>query len=321
MEAMADIFVKYLYIDPSVKRMDGLMVSSSCKKMSRLEILYTCVANMVRTINQTGEVHLIKSMEQYLKEDHRNEIIYHRKNEDLTSRLQQVIDDANNLISTLDETYFDFQEYQLLRRVLVEQTQKNADGNIIAKCKKQISTASLQNPSNPDATYRKKAGKDHKGYAGNLVETFDENGAIITSYDYRTNNHSDSSFCKETIEKLGVQETNTTLIADGAFSSKENMELAAQNNIELITTALIGKTPDIVQADFSIDPQSKEVTKCPAGQKPYKTRYYEATEMYRASFSKSTCINCPLKEHCGVKFQKKSSFVMVSEKRYKEHPI
>lgn len=36
--------------------------------------------------------------------------------------------------------------------------------------------------------------------------------------------------------------------------------------------------------------------------------------MYRASFNKSTCINCPLKEHCGVKFQKKSSFVMVSEK-------
>ena len=98
MEAMADIFVKYLNIDPPVKRMDSLMVSSSCKKMSRLEILYTCVANMVRTINQTGEVHLIKSMEQYLKEDHRNEIIYHRKNEDLTSRLQQVIDDANNLI-------------------------------------------------------------------------------------------------------------------------------------------------------------------------------------------------------------------------------
>jgi len=36
MEAMADAFVKYFDINPSVKRMDSLMVSSSCKKMSRL---------------------------------------------------------------------------------------------------------------------------------------------------------------------------------------------------------------------------------------------------------------------------------------------
>jgi len=48
MEAMAQVFVEYLNINPSMKRMDSLMVSSSCKKMSRLEILYTCVANMVK---------------------------------------------------------------------------------------------------------------------------------------------------------------------------------------------------------------------------------------------------------------------------------
>ena len=314
MESLAEVFVKYLNINPSVKRMDSLMISSSCKKMSRLEILYTCVANMVKVINQTGETHLIKGIEHYLKEDYRNEIIYHRRAEELSSRLQQVIDDANYLISILEEACFDFSEYQLLRRVIAEQTQKDSNGKIIPKCKKQISSSSLQNPSDPDATYRKKAGKDHKGYVGNLVETFDENGAIITSYDYQANTHSDSSYCKETIEKLGLQETTTTLLADGAYASTENMELAAENNIELITTALTGKSPDVVQASFEIDPLSKEVTKCPAGHKPYKTRYYESTEMYRASFNKSTCINCPLKDQCGVKFQKKSAFVMISEK-------
>lgn len=228
--------------------------------------------------------------------------------------MQQVIDDANNLISSLDEAYFDFAEYQLLRRVIAEQTQKDSDGKIVPKCKKQISTSSLQNPSDPDDTYRRKAGKYHKRYVGNLVEAFDENGAIITSYDYQTNTHSDSSFCKKTIEKLELQETTITLLADGAYASTENIELAAKNNIELITTALIGKSPDVVQASFEIDPQNREVTKRPAGHKPYKTRYYEATEMYRASFNKSTCISCPLKDQCGVKFQKKSSFVMVSEK-------
>ena len=65
MEAMADVFVKYLGINPSVKRMDSIMVSSSCKKMSRLEIIYTCVANMVKTVYNTGEYQSLKNMEHY----------------------------------------------------------------------------------------------------------------------------------------------------------------------------------------------------------------------------------------------------------------
>ena len=314
MEAMAEVFVKYLNINPSVKRMDSLMVSSSSKKMSRLEILYSCVQNMIKTINRTGENQLLKNMEHYLKEEDRNETIYYRKTEEISSRLQQVIEDANTLIANLDDAYFDLPEYQLLRRVLLEQTNTDANGNVIPKDKKSITPSSLQNPSDPDATYRSKAGKANKGYVGNLVETVDENGSIITSYDYAVNSHSDSRFCKETIEKLGKQETKTTLIADGAYASTENVDLAADNNIELITTALLGKTPDVIQASFQIDSNKREVIKCPAGYKPYKTSYYEETGLYRASLNKKSCEQCPLREQCGAKIQKKSAYVLITEK-------
>jgi hypothetical protein len=313
MESMAEAFVNYMNIDPSVKRMDSLMVSSSCKKMSRLEILYTCVANMAKAVTKTGEDQLLKGLEHYLKDEDRNETIYHRKSEEISSRLQQVIDDDAILIAQLGDEYYELAEYQLLRRVLVEQTENNTEGKTVSKDKKQISPSSLQNPSDPDATYRSKAGKDNKGYVGNLVETFDHNGAIITSYDYRENSHSDSRFCKETIEKLGLQETKTTLLADGAYASVENVELAASNNIDLVTTALLGKSPDVVQSDFQLDTVKKEVIKCPAGNKPYKTSYYEKTGIYRASFNKKTCEHCPLREQCGAKLQKKSSYVMVTE--------
>jgi len=314
MEAMADVFVKYLNINPSVKRMDSLMVSSSSKKMSRLEILYSCVQNMIKTINRTGENQLLKSMEHYLNEEDRNETIYHRKSEEISSRLQQVIVDATTLIAKLDDAYFELPEYQLLRRVLLEQSETDSKGNVIPKDKKSITPSSLQNPSDPDATYRRKAGKANKGYVGNLVETVDENGSIITSYDYAVNSHSDSSFCKETIEKLGLQETKTTLIADGAYASTENVNLAAENNIELITTALLGKTPDVIQAKFQIDLNKREVIKCPAGYKPYKTSYYEETGLYRASLNKKSCEQCPLREQCGAKIQKKSAYVLITEK-------
>jgi hypothetical protein len=314
MEAMADAFVKYLDINPSVKRMDSLMVSSSCKKMSRLEILYTCVANMVKAVYKTGEYQNLKAMEHYLDEDDKNDTIYHRKNEEIAGRLQAVIDDAAALIRELGEAYFELPEYQLLRRVLKEQTETTTEGKLIPTDKKNILPSSLQNPSDPDATYRSKAGKDNKGYVGNLVETIDEKGSIITNYDYEVNSHSDSSFCKETIEKLGKQEEPVTLITDGAYGSLENVELASENNINLITTALIGKTPEIVLSEFELDEATREVTKCPLGNVPYKTSYYEKTGLYRASFNKKTCEHCPLREQCGAKLQKKSAYVLITEK-------
>ena len=314
MEAMADAFVKYLDINPSVKRMDSLMVASSCKKMSRLELLYTCVANMVKAVYKTGEYQNLKGMEHYLDEEDKNDTIYHRKNEEISERLQSVIEDAAALIEVLGEAYFELPEYQLLRRVLIEQTEKTAEGKLTPTDKKNIRPNSLQNPSDPDATYRCKAGKDNKGYVGNLVETTDEKGSIITNYDYEVNSHSDSSFCKETIEKLGKQEEPVTLITDGAYGSLENVELASENNINLITTALIGKTPEIVLSEFELDEATHEVIKCPVGNIPYKTSYYEKTGLYRASFNKKTCEHCPLKEQCGAKLQKKSAYVLITAK-------
>ncbi|WHE07422.1 transposase [Thermoanaerobacterium thermosaccharolyticum] len=131
MEAMANVFVKYFDINPSVKRMDSIMVSSSCKKMSRLEILYTCVANMVKAVYKTGEYEHLKNMEHYLDEDDRNKTIYHRKNEEITKRLQEIIEDAYTLTKELGEAYAELPEYQLLQRVLKEQTEITEEGKIV----------------------------------------------------------------------------------------------------------------------------------------------------------------------------------------------
>lgn len=61
---------------------------------------------------------------------------------------------------------------------------------------------------------------------GNIIETFDERGAIIIGYDYDINSHSDSQFCKETINKLGYQNEAITLLAVGAYASTDNHEQA-----------------------------------------------------------------------------------------------
>ncbi len=46
-----------------------------------------------------------------------------------------------------------------------------------------VSIQILQNPSDPDATYRSKAGKEHQGYVANFEETVDK-WFVITDYQF-----------------------------------------------------------------------------------------------------------------------------------------
>ena len=41
-------------IDPSIKRMDNMMIESNIQHMWRLELLYTCLANLVKAIYHDG---------------------------------------------------------------------------------------------------------------------------------------------------------------------------------------------------------------------------------------------------------------------------
>ena len=70
------------------------------------------------------------------------------------------------------------------------------------KSSKNISPNSLQNPTDPDATYHKKGKKKHIGYSTNLIEKFDDKHRMIEGYDLQKNTYSDQKFAKDTIKKL-----------------------------------------------------------------------------------------------------------------------
>jgi len=77
MESLADAFVQIMKISGQTKRMDSLMVASSCKKMSRLELVYRCVSRMVKAIQATGETQrLDKRLQKYLDADDENNTLY-----------------------------------------------------------------------------------------------------------------------------------------------------------------------------------------------------------------------------------------------------
>ena len=316
MEHLADVYADKMELKKNVKRMDSLMVASRCKSMSRLEIIYTCVSDMVKLLHRLGMSEYISSdMEHYLDAEDRNKVIYYAKGDECADRLDQVIKDAATLRDALsDDSWLDFTEYQLLIRVLDEQTRYDDDGNVTAKDKSEITADSLQNPSDPDATYRSKAGKSHKGYVGNIVETVGENGnSVISSFQYEPNDHSDSEFMREYLESQPVhsEEDNETVIADGAYSSYDNSRLAEDKNINFVPTALSSKDPDKIFADFELSEDENSVIKCPMGYAPVKQTQYK-TGMIRAQFRKDHCESCPHRDRCKGKPQRKTYAVYVS---------
>ena len=103
------------------------------------------------------------------------------------------------------------------------------------------------------------------------------------------------------------------MITDGAYGGEENQRLAKECNTQLVTTALIGKTTNSIFSEFVFSEDGHTVLQCPMGNVPEKTTYYPKTGMCRTLIKKECCDNCPHKEACKGKPQKKNYAVHVSK--------
>lgn len=223
-------------IDVSLRRMDSLMVSSNIRKMGRLELLYTCVANLAKEYSKTG-TELPESMHHYIEADDRNRVIYHNHSDETSEKIAGILKDAAALKELCGEAYDESSNYQLLLRVLREQAVQEENGSY-RLCTKEdggMNASILQNPADPDATYREKAGKQHRGYVANVTEAAGEKGSIVLDYQYEQNTHSDSQFLEEALEAEPVHEEPVTIVTDGAYAGSQNQERAKGKNIELVT--------------------------------------------------------------------------------------
>jgi hypothetical protein len=300
-EAQAKSFSKLLKIDGKTIRMDSLMVSSSCKKLSRLEIIYSTVLRLIKVMDKNTT--LPERFKPYLEEDHYNDTIYRARDKDLNSKIKKVLKDGLKLyfLYRKDKEISKTEEFKLLSWMLKEQTQKSS-----IKSSKTIAPDSLQKPTDPDATYRKKGNKKHIGYMANIIEKFDDKNRMIEGYDLQKNTYSDQKFAQYTISKL---DKATTALIDGAYFSEEINKKAKAKGIKMIPTNLVGGGKNSNCDKFEIDEKEHVVKKCPSGHKPIHSTFKEG-----AHFNKKHCSNCPFRKDCPVVKQKKSYLFRVSEK-------
>ena len=74
---MAESMREYMEISPSIKRMDSMMIESNIRKMGRLELLYTCLSNLVKELHRDGRIEMLEGLEHYADPNDRNRVVYH----------------------------------------------------------------------------------------------------------------------------------------------------------------------------------------------------------------------------------------------------
>lgn len=168
-----------------------------------------------------------------------------------------------------------------------------------------MNSSVLQDFSDLDATYRNKSGKSHRDYAANIEETVGKNGSAITDYQFDKNAHADIHFLQEFLFCNGKSEEEIILITDGGYDGPDNIALVKEENVRLVTTALIGKgVPDIL-ADFQFTEEETKLLKYAVGYKLVSQSYTKSTRQFTVSFDGIIALTAHIRNNAAQRFIKK----------------
>lgn len=306
---------EFMGITPNMQRMDSLMVAANIKNLSLLELFYTCVANLVKVMAQRN-IKIPDAQCHYIEKDDYNRFIYHNREQNAAERTILVMHDAEQLLMLCEEKFDDTSEYQLLIRLLREQTALDDDGNrrLKEKMEKEDPSKVLMNPADPEATFRKKGGAKHIGYVGNFVESVGESGSLVMDYAYEQNIYSDNQFLKDYLSDQPIYNEPVMLVADGAYSGEANITRAKQHNITFIPTNFTGYKPADIFAEFKFSEDGHELLECIYQKHPYYTRYDQPNDRCAAYFKRSDCEQCPYVEQCNPRFKGNNALREISWK-------
>jgi len=328
-EYLSELIAQTLKIDNEKVRVDSFMFASSCRNLSRIELVYTVNANLIKNLNQLDKAVIPENCLSYLDKGHKNETIYKTRDKDSESKLDFLLKQSQMLYQAAldsDSEISETEEFKLLKRMLGEQTDHDDfddldPDNIEAKDAKELDSDILQNPSDPDATYRFKYG-DNTVYTANVVEVFDGDNSIIKNYDFKENIYSDQKFSADTIDDLAKEtslDNPLKMIVDGAYFTIDLAKEAVTKGIELIPGQLTGRKQSESKMSygktFNLD-EDNLVTSCVNGEEPFYSNYDAEKDVCTAKFSKKVCAACSLKEECRIQFQKKANTARFDKDRY-----
>ncbi len=176
-----------------IRRMDSLMIESNIRFLSRMELLYTCISKLAVYLTKKQPDIISEQLKHYADPNDYNRIFYHQRNDGMEAIIQTLLTDSGCLLHLCRTDFEDVTEYQLFIRCLSDQTVVgNEKRRMRTKQDGTMNSSALQNPSDPNATYRNKAGKQYRGYSTDIEETAGKNGSVHKFIIYNSNDRRDT---------------------------------------------------------------------------------------------------------------------------------
>ena len=307
-------------VDCRKQRLDSTHIRSNMRKLRRGEIMARVIAKFLKNLRRRDRKDFENRVGKELAERYRKGegggCFSRVKPSEIGRTVRRMAEDLLWLVERFagDEGVRRMSSYRLLERVLEEQCEviggEGEEKRVEMKKASEVAADTLQNPSDPDATYDKHKGQ---GYQVQIMETYqeeegEENGGkkkpdLITFVDAEPAHKSDTEAlgrAMESTRERGCQPEE--ILADGGYGSDANVERAAEEHVELIAPANKGTADDgkMHLEDFEIDEESGEVVGCPAGEKPTKTGRTPKGQ-FTASFDREKCGACPMGSRCPVR--------------------
>ena len=285
-ERATDRFIENFNLRTTHHRLDSTHIFSNMARLSRLGVFTKTIEQFLRKLKKTNpgafEALPTPLRERYLERDGYFSDV---KGSKAQRRLTQCAEDIYLLLERFGEskTIERLQAYKNLARLFEEQCEveapeKDAEGDgdktpprVAVKKPKDVASDSLQNPSDPDATY---CGHKGQGYQAQIAETCHEDNdfELITYVETEGAHESDQNAPGRIHENLIERgHAPQTTFVDPGYMSGENIIEAESQGVDLHGPIAIGNKPSEDKAplsDFEFNAERTRVKKCPAGHEP-----------------------------------------------------
>jgi hypothetical protein len=328
-EQITDTLAKVFKVDTTKQRIDSVHIKSNMRRLGRIGILVRCLykflVNLKRQYKELFETLPKALVEKYLSE--KAVACFSLVKPSETERtLVSVSEDLFQVVRhfTDNREVQAMYSYSLLVRVLNEQcrVQETEDGQLVeieVKPPKEISSDSLQNPSDPDASY---SGHKGQGYHVQIMETYSREGEeetsapkleLITHVQVEPAHQSDAHALIPALESAAERDlAPQEVLADSLYGSDENCEAAKAMGVEVISPVMgIPTEKVLLLTDFEFAASGK-VLECPQGHVPVKVKC--KGNRFTASFDLEGCEHCSRRSVCPVVSGKKHFYLRYDRK-------
>jgi hypothetical protein len=226
----------------------------------------------------------------------------------------------------------------LVKRVLEEQYERDADGTVRLRPGEEISADSLQSPHDRDATYRIKGGKRFRGgYVINVSETADPENSIqlITDVQVEPNRTDDATLMEQALDNQAEREIEVDRVTtDGGYTGPQGEAACEKHDVELRATRMRGGHSAAdkwgwEEYTWEVDDEGTPVSvTCPQGCKA-DLLPGRAEGRFIARFDPDCCADCPFFNNlCRVQDRKRvgptlyvqARTIQVAQQRQSLHP-